>query len=166
MSNIQSKFLVALTAVAACFAWSTDASAQDSKLISRAVSLTQTGGPLLQSIGNTTAANLEVIGSNYADRVSIAVRSGNLNRVDALVRNFRQVAAEEAREGMREGRDSIAELTQKLDRLIRVASRPGTILQINLYREILVSAHDNAQVQIRDAYKSARDAVLNAANGN
>ena len=166
MSNIQSKFLVALTAVAACFAWSTDASAQDSKLISRAVSLTQTGGPLLQSIGNTTAANLEVIGSNYADRVSMAVRYGHLNRVDALVRNFRQVAAEEAREGMREGRDSIAELTQKLDRLIRVASRPATILQINLYREILVSAHDNAQVQIRDAYKSARDAVLNAANGN
>ena len=166
MSNIQNKFLVLLTAVAACFTWSAEASAQDSNLISRAVSLTQTGGPLFQSIGNMTAANIQAIGSSYADQVSVAVANGNQTRIDALLKEFQSMAAGEAREGLREGLDNITEMTHKMDRLMRAASLPETVVQIELYRGILISAHDTARAQIRSAFNSARNDVANAANGN
>lgn len=166
MSNIQNKFLVVLTAVAACFAWSTEASAQDSNLITRAINLTQTGGPIFQNIGNTTAANIQAIGSDYASRISVAVGNGNQARVDELIQEFQESAAREARNGLREGQENIELMTRKTDRLIRAATLSQTVVQIELYRGFLIVAHDNARVQIRSAFSSARNTIANAANGN
>ena len=166
MSNIPRRISVALTVLATCFACSSAATAQDTDLIRRAVTLTQSGGPLFQNLGTNTAANTQGIGLSYADQVSAAVATGNQTRVNKLIRQFQQSAAKATRAGLMEGMDNIAEMTEKMDTLIGAASKPETVAQLQLYRGILISAHDTARVQIRTAFNSARDAVANAANGN
>jgi len=166
MSNIQSKLLVALTVVTACFAWTTQAAAQDSNLIRRGISYTQTGGPLFEALGNNYAAAIQGIGSSYADQVRVAYGNGNQATVDALVGEFQINAAAMTRQGLLEGMDNISEMTDKMDALIAAASSEDTVVQLTLYRGILISAHDNARLQIRAAFNAARNSVANAANGN
>jgi len=166
MSNIPRRISVALTVLATCFACSSAATAQDTDLIRRAVTMTQSGGPLFQNLGTNSAANIQAIGLSYADQVSAAVATGNQTRINKLIRQFQQSAAKVTRAGLMEGMDNIAEMTEKMDTLIGAASKPETVAQLQLYRGILVSAHDTARVQIRTAFNSARDAVANAANGN
>ena len=166
MSNIQSKLLVALTVVTACFAWTTQASAQDSNLIARGIGYTQSGGPMFEALGNNYAAAIQGIGSSYADQVRVAVGNGDQATVDALVSEFHINAKQMTRQGLLEGMDNIAELKDKMDTLIGAAAAEDTVVQLTLYRGILISAHDNARLQIRAAYNAARDSVTNAANGN
>ena len=158
------KFNIVALVIAATFAFSLQASAQNT-IDDRATALFGGGMSLVRDITSSTNSEITQIGNVYSNAIQVASQNGDRTAASKLAAQFSREVKRAVAAGIANADDTAKETQDKLGDLLEAATMPSTIAKIENYIGLLGVSFRVAKEEIFNAENAARKLVSSAALG-
>ncbi|MDG2014931.1 MAG: hypothetical protein P8J33_15610 [Pirellulaceae bacterium] len=165
MSSVTTKISTIAIVIAASFAFSLQASAQQA-IDDRADALFAASFASIQDAGAEIESDIAQLGTTYANAVSVAAQLGDRAAATKLSRQFSIAVKNLVGAGIAGINLETKQTQDKLGSLLKQATDPSTVVKIEQYIGFLEVAKRDIEADIFNAENAARTLVSNAANSN